>query len=92
VSDRQQKGLDLAIQLLSDLGPLPRSICQFTLRTEPQSIRKMLKRKNNEYLKRLPIIDDENVLASLQILNLVGCIGFPNYIFIKASYVIVQIF
>jgi predicted ATPase len=93
VSDRQQKGLDLATQLLSDLGtPLPRSICKFTLRTELQSIRKMLKRKSNEYLKRLPIIDDENVLASLQILNLVGCIGFPNYIFKKASYVIVQKF
>jgi predicted ATPase len=82
VSDRQQMGLDLAIQLLSDLGtPMPRRICKFTLRNELQSVRKKLKGKSNEYLKRLPMIKDGNVLASLQIFNLVGCIGFPNYFF-----------
>jgi predicted ATPase len=73
VTDRQQEGLDLGLQLLSDLGsPLPSSFCRVSFFRELMSVKRMLRGKSNCYLKRLPSVDSDDVLASLQILNLVG--------------------
>ena len=73
VTDRQKKGLDLGLQLLTDLGfPLPKSFCMLSLVRELISVKRLLKGKSNCYLKRLPSVDNEDVLASLQILNLVS--------------------
>jgi predicted ATPase len=77
VNNQQQEGLDFGKQLLSGLGfglPKRYSIISFWL--ELNEIKRMLKGKNNDYLKRLPLIADEKVLASMHILNLVSTITF----------------
>jgi predicted ATPase len=73
VNDRQQDGLDLGIQLLTDLGtPLPKSFSKFVLRIDLNAVQKLLRGKSNDYLKRLPVIEDRDILASLHVLNLVS--------------------
>jgi predicted ATPase len=72
VTDRQQTALDLGRELLSDLGfPLSRRFCSGALRKELKSVRKLWKGKSNEYIGRLPMIEDKNILAALHVLNLV---------------------
>jgi predicted ATPase len=72
VNDRQQEGLDLGLQLLREVGsPLPKRLNMFTLLRELRSVQNLLKGRSNEYLKRMPIIDDEDILSAMRILHLV---------------------
>jgi predicted ATPase len=72
VNNQQQQGLDLGRELLSRLGfGLPKRFNSLYFWWEMTSIQRMLRGKSNEYLKRLPFISDEKVLASMHILNLV---------------------
>jgi hypothetical protein len=72
VSDRQHEGLDRGIQLLADLGfAFPVHFSLWTLRSEVKAVLSLLKGKSNDYIKRLPIIDDANVLAAMHVLNVV---------------------
>jgi predicted ATPase len=81
VADQQQQGLDLGLQLLTDLGsPLPKSFCIVSFVLELMAVKRLSRGKSNCYLKRLPNIDNENVLASLQILNLVGVFDFIYFV------------
>ena len=72
VNDQQQQGLDLGRELLSNLGyGLSRRFNTLNFWLEMMLIQRLLKGKSNDYLKRLPVITDEKVLASMHILNLV---------------------
>jgi predicted ATPase len=71
VRDRQQEALDLGIDVLKGLGEhFPRRLGRRNLVAELKSVRKLLKGKSDEQLMRLPNIDDGDILACLQILNL----------------------
>jgi predicted ATPase len=71
VRDRQQDSLDLGIHVLKGLGErLPRRLCKNKMVSELKSVQNLLKGKSNEQLMRLPNIDDGEILACLQILNL----------------------
>jgi predicted ATPase len=73
VTDRQQLGLDMGLELLSDLGfPFPRRFCRSSLRKELTFVQKLLKGKSNDYIGRLPIIEDKDVLAALNVLSVVS--------------------
>lgn len=73
VSDRQQEGLTLGIQLMSDLGyAFPVHFCLWTLRSEMKTVLSLLKGKSNDYIKRLPVIEDAKVLAAMHVLNMVS--------------------
>ena len=73
VSDRQQDGLDLGIQILSDLGfGFPSKFCRWSLRSEMKKILLLLRGKSDDYIKRLPVINDEKVLAAMHVLNMVS--------------------
>jgi predicted ATPase len=73
INDRQQESLDLGIQLLAEIGhPFPHHLSQTTMRREMKSVLLLLKGKSNEYLKRLPVMEDAKVLAAMQVLNLVS--------------------
>ena len=81
VSDRQQEGLDLGILLMSDLGyAFPVHFCLWTLRSEMKIVLSLLKGKSNDYIKRLPIIDDAKVLAAMHVLNMVSAYSIRQYI------------
>ena len=72
VCDRQQEALDLGIVVLEGLGErFPRHMCRHAMMSELHSVQKLLRGKSNEQLMRLPNIADEEILACLQILNLV---------------------
>ena len=72
VNDQQQQGLDLGRELLTVLGfGLPRHLTSLHFWWEMTTVQRLLKGKSNEYLKRLPVITNEKVLASMHILNLV---------------------
>jgi predicted ATPase len=73
VTDRQQLGLDMGRELVSDLGfPFPRRFSGASFRKELKSVQRLLRGKSNDYIGRLPIIEDKNVLAALNVLNLVS--------------------
>ena len=74
VSDRQHEGLDRGIRLMSDLGfAFPAHFSLWALRNEVKSVLSLLKGKTNEYLKRLPDINDTTVLSAMHVLNMVSC-------------------
>jgi predicted ATPase len=74
VSDRQHEGLDQGIQLMADLGfAFPKHHSLWALRNEVKAVLSLLKGKSNDYLKRLPIINDANALAAMHVLNVVRC-------------------
>jgi predicted ATPase len=74
VSDRQHEGLDQGIQLMADLGfAFPKHHSLWALRNEVKAVLLLLKGKSNDYLKRLPIINDANALAAMHVLNVVRC-------------------
>lgn len=71
VSDRQQEALDLGLAVLASLGErFPRNLCRSKMVSELKSVQKLLKGKSDEQLMRLPHIENGEILACLQILNL----------------------
>jgi predicted ATPase len=78
VSDRHHEGLNQGIQLMADLGfAFPRHFSLWALRNEVKAVLLLLKGKSNDYLKRLPIIDNSNALAAMHVLHVVRC-GYYN--------------
>lgn len=76
---RMQEAIHYGIQILSDLGEkFPET--QSTTRTfiELQRIRKKLKRKTNESLLRLPIMEDTRKLAAMHMLSQLTTYTFLN--------------
>jgi predicted ATPase len=73
INDRQHESLDLGIQLLAEIGyPFPKHFCSRTMRSEVKTVLSLLKGKSNEYLKRLPTMEDAKVLAAMQVLNILS--------------------
>jgi predicted ATPase len=73
VSDRQVEALDLGVQLLRDIGsPLPKSLSVWTLLRKLRSVQNLLKGKSNDFLKQMPLIEDDDILAAMRILHLVS--------------------
>jgi predicted ATPase len=73
VSDRQHDGLNSGIQLMADLGyAFPTHFSLWTLLGEVRAVLALLKGKSDDYLKRLPLIDDATVLAAMHVLNMVS--------------------
>lgn len=72
VTDRQQDAIDTGIDVLKNLGEtFPTRMCTHKLLQEMRSIRRMLGGKSDAQLLRLPVMEDEDKLAAMQILNMI---------------------
>jgi predicted ATPase len=92
VSDRHQEGLDLGIQLLSDVGsPLPKRLSLLTLLRQLRSVQSLLKGKSNDYFKRMAIVEDEGILVAMRILHLVR-ITFVSSCFLLLKHFALNLF
>jgi predicted ATPase len=73
MADRQDDALDLGLGVLADLGvKLPWSKCKLSMKSELKAVHRLLRGKSNAQLMRLPYIEDQDVLACLQILSVVS--------------------
>lgn len=72
VSERQEEAIDMAIEVLEELGESfsPR-LSSGRLKTEMKRVNAMLRSKSDTQLLRMPIMSDEDKLSCLQIINLI---------------------
>jgi predicted ATPase len=72
LNDRQNDGVMYGIGVLSHLGVrFPRIKSKRAVKSELQSVYRLLRGMTNDHILNLPIIEDETVLATMQILSAV---------------------
>jgi predicted ATPase len=70
MADRQDDALDLGLTVLAGLGvKFPWFKCKISMKAELKAVNRLLRGKSNAQLMRLPYIEDQDILACLQILN-----------------------
>jgi predicted ATPase len=76
MADRQDDALDLGLEVLADLGvKFPLSKCKISMKWELNAVRRLLRGKSNAQLMMLPYIEDQDILACLQILSVVSVLS-----------------
>jgi predicted ATPase len=72
LNDRQNDGVVYGIGVLSHLGVrFPRMKSQRAVKSELQSVYRLLRGMTNDHILNLPIMEDESVLATMRILSTV---------------------
>jgi predicted ATPase len=73
ITERQQEAIEMGMDLLCSLGePLPKHLGKLRLALEFLSIKWKLKRISNERILRLPLMENREKLACMQVLNILA--------------------